>query len=119
MPQLFIRKNTVYGNFHKNLRKNILTLFVRHFLTNQAKIEDEDEKKLESEFDLWVLHIKIRLYANFHENLRLFWDEDGKKVVAKNEDEDKKMWENEFYFWTLHMKIELYDNFHENLRKKS
>ena len=52
MPQLFIRKNTAYGNFHKNLRKNILTLFVSHFLTNQAKIEDEDEKNLENEFDL-------------------------------------------------------------------
>ena len=58
---------------------------------------------------------KIRLYGNFHENLRkneiknfinyitiaLFSylpDEDDKKVDVKNEEEDEKIWKNEFGF---------------------
>ena len=35
-----------------------------------AKNEDEDEKIWKNEFDFWILHMKIRLYDNFHENLR-------------------------------------------------
>ena len=35
-----------------------------------AKNEDEDEKKRENKFDLWILHIKIRLYGKIFENLR-------------------------------------------------
>ena len=34
-----------------------------------AKNEGKDEKNWENEFDFWILHIKIRLYINFHENL--------------------------------------------------
>ena len=34
-----------------------------------AKNEDEDEKILENACDLCILHIKIRLYRNFHESL--------------------------------------------------
>ena len=40
------------GNFHENLRKNFLTHFGSHFLTNQGKIEDEDEKTQENKSDL-------------------------------------------------------------------
>ena len=34
-----------------------------------TKNEDEDEKIWENEFNFSILHIKIRLYGNFHENL--------------------------------------------------
>ena len=32
------------------------------------KNEDDGEKIGENEFSFWILHIKIRLYDNFHEN---------------------------------------------------
>ena len=32
------------------------------------KNEDDGEKIGENEFNFWILHIKIRLYDNFHEN---------------------------------------------------
>ena len=44
--------------------------FLKTFLTNHGKNEDINEKIWENKFDLWILHIKIRLYGNFHENLR-------------------------------------------------
>ena len=44
MALAFIRKNTVYENFHENLRKNFLTHGVSYFLTNQDKNENENEK---------------------------------------------------------------------------
>ena len=40
------------------------------FLTNQGKNEKEDKKIWKNEFYFLTLHIKIRLYRNFHENLR-------------------------------------------------
>ena len=39
-------------------------------MTNRGKNEDVNEKIWENEFDLWILHIKIRLYGTFHKNLR-------------------------------------------------
>ena len=46
-----VYKNTVYRSFHENLRKIFLTHFVSHFLTNRGKIENEDEKTWENDFD--------------------------------------------------------------------
>ena len=78
-------------------------------------------KKLgKNEFDFWILHIKISLYENFHENLR-------KKMThfkdifdwGKNEDENEKIWKNESHFWILHIKIKLCGKFNKNLRKKA
>ena len=40
----------VYGNFNENLRKNFLIHLFDHFLINQGKNEDEDEKIWENEF---------------------------------------------------------------------
>ena len=53
-----------------------ISLFNLHYLPdkdgekNDAKNEDEDEKIWKNDFDFWIFHIKIRLYDNFHENLR-------------------------------------------------
>ena len=44
--------------------------FFKTFLTNQGKNDNEVEKVGKSEFNFSVLHIKLRLYRNFHENLR-------------------------------------------------
>ena len=44
--------------------------FYSTFLTNQGKNEDEDEKNWKNETNFRILHIKIRLCSNFHENLR-------------------------------------------------
>ena len=60
MHPAFIPKNIVHGNFHENLRKSFLTYFVSHFLTNQGKNGDNDEKIWENEFDLRILYTKIR-----------------------------------------------------------
>ena len=62
-----------------------------------------DEKIWENEFDLWILHIKIRLHRNFHESLRkkislTVWlfnfdylpDEDRKKLIPKMKMKRKK-----------------------------
>ena len=35
-----------------------------------TKNEDDNEKLWKNELDFWVFYIKIRLYDNFHENLR-------------------------------------------------
>ena len=54
----------------------IIWLFNFHYLPDEddkkvdAKNEDEDEKTWKNEFDFWILHIKVKFYANFHENLR-------------------------------------------------
>ena len=53
-----------------------ISLFNFDYLPNEdeekfdAKNEDENEIICKSEFDFWILHIKIRLHDNFHENLR-------------------------------------------------
>ena len=52
----------------------ILSNFLNHFLTNWGKNEDEKLKNWETEFNLLILHIKTRLYENFHENLRVKWN---------------------------------------------
>ena len=119
-----------YGNFHENLRKIFLTHFVIHYLTNQDKNKDEDEKfgKMSSIFEFsiskfswksekkikWKNYLTISLF-----NFDYLPDEDGKKIDAKNDDRDGKVWKNEFDFSIFHIKIWLHDNFHENLRTKN
>ena len=49
--------------------KNFWLIF-KPFLTNRSKNEDEDEKIWEYESDIWIFHIKIRLYGIFYKNLR-------------------------------------------------
>ena len=44
--------------------------FFETFLTNRGKNENENEKSSEKDIGLWILHIKIRLYGYFHENVR-------------------------------------------------
>ena len=98
---------------------NKFDLFFKPFLTNRGKNKDEDEKIWKNEFDFWILHVKIGLYGNFHENprkkylpfLRHFW------LIEAKYSECEKIWENEFDFWILHIKIRLYGTFHKNLRK--
>ena len=112
-----------------------MTHFVSHFLTNWGRNKDKEEKNSKNKFDLLFLHIKIRIYGNFHENLRKKWNE---KVISlfhystltvwwrwekswyqkKKKNEDEKISKNEFEFWILHAKIKLCDNFHKNLRRK-
>ena len=50
--------------------EKIIDSFFKTFLTNWGKNKDVNEKMWENKFDLWILRIKIRLYGNFHENLR-------------------------------------------------
>ena len=52
MPQAFIPKNMLYGNFYENLRKNFLIRFGNYLFTNQGKNEDEDEKSWKNKFHL-------------------------------------------------------------------
>ena len=47
-----------------------IDLFYRTFLTNRGKNENNDEKIRKNESDFLILHIKIKLYGNFHENPR-------------------------------------------------
>ena len=76
----------------------------------------------ENKLDLSILHIKIRLYRNFHENLwKKIFDSFFRTILTsrgKYEDEDEKTWENEFDFGICHIKIRLCASFHESLRKK-
>ena len=44
--------------------------FFDNFQNNQGKNENEDEKKWKNKPDFLILHIKIKLSGNFHENLR-------------------------------------------------
>ena len=71
-------------------------------MTNWGRNEDEDEKVWENEFNFLIIHIKIRLYGNFHENpLKKMFEPFFRTFLtnwSKNEDEDEKMWENEFHF---------------------
>ena len=80
------------------------------------------QKNWQNDFDLWILHSKIRLYKNFPENL---WEKSFDPFCrtfltcpAKNKDEHEKTWENEFDFWILHIKIRLCGSFLGNLIKK-
>ena len=82
-----------YVNFHENLRKKTDPFF-KTFLTNRGKNEIVNEKIWENEFDLWILHIKVRLYGNFHENLwKKNFDQFFRTLLTnrgKNEIEDEK-----------------------------
>lgn len=84
----------------------------KRFLTNQGKNknedekiwknesdfrilhENEDEKIWKNEFGFWIFHIKIKLYRNFHENLRKIKFDPFLKTFmtnrGKSENEDEK-----------------------------
>ena len=68
--------------------------FFKTFLTNRGKNEIINEKIWENEFDLWILHIKVRLYSNFYENLwKKNFDQFFRTLLTnpgKNEIEDEK-----------------------------
>ena len=78
--------------FMKVWEKNFWPIF-KTFLTNQGKTEDENEKIWKNELNFLILHIKIRLYGNFYENMlkkvlthffRHFWLIEGKiKIKMK------------------------------------
>ena len=108
--------------FMKIFGKKVLIHFFVTFLTNPGKNENEDEKIWKNESDFWILHVKIRLCGNFHENVRKkFFDPFFKTFLTnrgKNKTEDEQIWENESDFSILHIKIRLCGNFHENLREK-
>ena len=87
-----------------------------------GKNEHLNEKNWESEFDLCIFHIKIRLYRNFHENL---WQKNFDPFFrtfltsqTKTENKGEKAWEHKINFWILHIKIRLCGSFLENLRKQ-
>ena len=48
--------------------ENSFDPFSRTFLPNWGKNEGEDDNIWENEFDFWIIHIKIKLYGNFHES---------------------------------------------------
>ena len=54
--------------FMKVWEKNFWPIF-KTFLTNRGKTEDENEKIWKNELNFLILHIKIRLYGNFYENM--------------------------------------------------
>ena len=86
-------------NVHENLRKNFLSLFFKPFLTNRGKNKDENEKVWENKFDFRILHIKIRIRGNSHENRRK--NPFFKTFLtnrSKNENENEKIWEHVFNF---------------------
>ena len=68
-PYIKIRLFSNHGDFHENLRKRCCPIF-KTFLTNQGKNEVGNENVSGNKFNLWIFHIKIRLYENCHENLR-------------------------------------------------
>lgn len=89
------------------------------FRSNQGKNKDKDEKFTENKYDIWTLHPKSTLHANFHESLRKkvldafftdFWLIEAKKG---------KILGNKYDFWTLQPNIRWYTNFHENLEAKN
>ena len=73
--ELSISKLGYMAIFMKICSKKKIDPFFRTFSTNRGKNEDEDKKIWKNEFNLWILHIEIRLYGNFHENLRKKWNE--------------------------------------------
>ena len=62
-----------WNNIWWNIRSynNIMTMVAvfKPFLTNWSRNKDEDEKVWENEFNFSIIHIKIKLYGNFHEDL--------------------------------------------------
>ena len=73
--------------------------------------------------EIRILHPKIRLYTNFHENLikKILTQflTDFRLIEAKNEDKDEEILKNKPEIRILHPQIRLYTNFQENLRKKN
>ena len=125
MPWLFIWKNTIYGNFQKNPRKIILTLFGSHFLTNWDKNEDEDEKIWENEFDIWILCVKITLYKTFHENLRnkAFFEIFTRTEVSKGLKEEILLFKKRLQLTisgpVVQLSVNLHSFFHHIIKKIS
>ena len=63
-----------YAKIFMKIWGKIFWFIFKPFLTNQGKNEDEDEKIWQNVSNFWILHIKIRICGNFHENLRKkFW----------------------------------------------
>ena len=79
------------------------------------KNKNEDEKISKNEVEFWILHVKIRLRDNFHENLRRKQFDPFFKTFltnrGKNEDVNENFLENEFDLWILHIKISYADIF--------
>ena len=100
--------------------KKLFDSFFKQFLTNQGK--NKDEKNWENEFDFWIIHVKVRLYGNFHENLvKKIFDTFFREFLTnqgKNEDEDDKILGIVFNFWILYIKIRICGNFHGNWSKR-
>ena len=73
-------KFSLYGNFDENMAKKFLKLsdYLTICLTKMGKTWCQKWRWIwkiwKNEFDFWIVHIKIRLYVSFHENLRIhFW----------------------------------------------
>ena len=79
------------------------------------KNKNEDENISKNEVEFWILHVKIRLRDNFHENLRRKQFDPFFKTFltnrGKNEDVNENFLENEFDLWILHIKISYADIF--------
>ena len=79
------------------------------------KNKNEDEKISKNEVEFWILHVKIRLRDNFHENLRRKQFDPFFKTFltnrGKNENVNENFLENEFDLWILHIKISYADIF--------
>ena len=58
-----------YTEIFMRIWEKNLDSFLKTFLTNRGKNEDEDEKIWENDLNFSILHIKIRLYSNFDVNL--------------------------------------------------
>ena len=91
----------------------------KNFLTNWDKNEEKKVSKIEINF--WILHIKIRLCANFHKNpMKNFWP-----IFYNIFDSLRQKWrwrwkklEKWVWFLNFNIKIRLYRTFHKNLKKK-
>ena len=102
--------------------KKIFDLFLKTFLTNWGKNEDEKGKKWFQFLNYIHIRTKLYMWQFLWKSYKKFFDPSCKIFLlnwGKNEDEDQKFWKNEFDFWIFHMKISLYGIFHKNLRKKS
>ena len=58
-----------YTEFFMKILEKFFWLIFKLFLIYPGKNEDEHEKVWENEFNFLIIHIKIRLHGNFHENL--------------------------------------------------
>ena len=73
--RILCTKISLTRHFSENLRKSLLSFDWERLKSSEdgekvdAKNEHEEEKIWENALNFWFLHIKIRLYGNFHENL--------------------------------------------------